>query len=232
MKKVEQHDLLRQELKYILGRGEYAAITQRCRAVMRPDPHTGPDGSYNITSLYFDDLADSALMQNYSGVSRREKFRIRFYNGDLSTLHLEKKVKYGGLGTKYSCPMTPEQLRQLLDGDLTWMMATGHGLMQELYLRMRTELLRPKTIVAYRRVPFVYEPGNVRVTFDYDIRSGICSRDMLSGKAILVPAAQNTVIMEVKYDEFLPDIIRMIVQEGTPRARAFSKYAACRQYDI
>lgn len=232
MKNSEKHEILRQELKYILGRGEYSALSQRCRAVMRPDPHAGADGSYAITSLYFDDLANTALMQNYSGVSRREKFRIRFYNGDLSTLHLEKKVKYGGLGTKYSCPMAPEQLRRLLDGDLTWMMATGQGLMQELYLRMRTELLRPKTIVAYRRVPFVYEPGNVRVTFDYDIRSGICSRDMLSGRTILVPAAQNTVIMEVKYDEFLPDIIRMIVQEGTPRARAFSKYAACRQYDI
>lgn len=232
MKKVENHEILRQELKYILGRGEYAAIVQRCRAVMRPDPHAGSDGSYDITSLYFDDLSDTALMQNYSGVSHREKFRIRFYNRDLSTLHLEKKVKYGGLGTKYSCPMTAGQLQRLLEGDTAWMMATGDGLMQELYLRMKTELLRPKTIVAYRRVPFVYEPGNVRVTFDYDIRSGICSRDILSGSAILVPAAPNTVVMEVKYDEFLPDIIRMIVQEGTPRARAFSKYAACRQYDI
>lgn len=232
MKSEGKHNVLRQELKYVLGRGEYAALSQRCRAVMRPDPHTGPDGAYGIASLYFDDLADTALLQNYSGVSRREKFRIRLYNGDPSTLHLEKKVKYGGLGTKYMCPMTPEQLRRLLDGDLDWMTETGQPLMQELYLRMRTDLLRPKTIVSYRREPFIYAPGNVRVTFDYDIRSGICSRELLSGRAPLVPAAPNHVIMEVKYDEFLPDIIRMLLQEGTPRVRAFSKYAVCRQYDI
>ncbi len=232
MDRSKKHTVLRQELKYVLGRGEYAALTQRCRAVMHRDPHAGPDGTYRICSLYFDDLGDNALLQNYSGVSNREKFRVRFYDGDLRSLHLEKKVKRGGLGTKYACPITPEQLQKLLDGDLGWMMDTGLPLMQELYVRMKNDLLRPRVIVSYRREPFIYAPGNVRVTFDYDIRSGVCSRDMLTGRALLVPAAPGQVIMEVKYDAFLPDIIRMIIQEGTPRARAFSKYAACRQYDI
>lgn len=232
MKTSATHNMLRQELKYALGRAEYAAISQRCRAVMQPDPHTGPDGTYHICSLYFDDLGDSALMQNYSGVSNREKFRIRFYNDDPSTLHLEKKVKYGGLGRKYACPMTAEQLTKMLDGDLSWMMETDYDLMRELYARMRNDLLRPKTIVSYHREPYIYGPGNVRVTFDYNIRSGICSRDMLSGNTLLVPANPDRVILEVKYDAFLPDIIRMILQEGTPRAQAFSKYAACRQFDI
>ena len=224
--------MLRQELKYELARGEYAAIVTRCRQVMHHDPHVGPDGTYRIESLYFDDIADTALLQNYSGVSNREKFRIRMYNGNAATLHLEKKVKYGGLGRKYSCPMSAVQLQRLLDGDTAWMMDTEHPLIHELYCRMRADLLRPKTIVAYRREPFIYGPGNVRVTFDYDIRSGVCGRDMLSGDTLLVPVHPDRVILEVKYDAFLPDIIRMIVQEGTPRVRAFSKYAACRQYDI
>ena len=212
--------MLRQELKYELARGEYAAISARCRAVMHLDPHAGPDGTYHIQSLYFDDLGDSALLQNYSGVSRREKFRIRMYNGNASTLHLEKKCKYGGLGRKYSCPMTPDQLRRMLDGDLSWMMGTGYPLMEELYCRMRQDLLKPKTIVAYRREPFIYGPGNVRVTFDYDIRSGVCSRDMLTGDALLVPVHPDRVILEVKYDAFLPDIIRMIVHRRAPPAPA------------
>ena len=221
------HSMLRQELKYELGRGEYAAISARCRAVMHSDPHTGPDGTYHIQSLYFDDLGDTALLQNYSGVSNREKFRIRMYNGNPATLHLEKKVKYGGLGRKYSCPLTEEQLRRLLAGDRGWMLEA-----EELYCRMRNDLLGPKTIVSYHREPYIYGPGNVRVTFDYNIRSGILNRDMLSGNTLLVPVHPDRVILEVKYDAFLPDIIRMAIQEGTPRARAFSKYAACRQYDI
>ena len=232
MKNSQNSQMLRQELKYPLGRGEYAAIRQRCLAVMHRDPHVGPGGYYDITSLYFDDLGDTALMQNYSGVSQREKFRIRMYNHDPRTLHLEKKSKYGGLGRKQACPVTEEQLRRLTAGDIGWMTKTELPLMQELYCRMRNDLLRPKTIVAYRREPFIYEPGNVRVTFDFDIRSGICSLDMLSGDTLLVPAAPGRVILEVKYDAFLPDIIRMILQEGTPRVQAFSKYAACRQYDI
>ena len=228
----KENVILRQELKYTLGRGEYAAIRQRCRAVMHPDPHTGPDGTYQIASLYFDDLGDTALLQNYSGVSRREKFRIRMYNGESGTLHLEKKVKKGGLGTKYACSMAPDELERMLAGDLDWMKDESRPLMQELYVRMKGELLRPKTIVAYRREPYIYGPGNVRVTFDFDIRSGVCARDMLSGRTALVPAAPDQVLMEVKYDAFLPDIIRMILQEGTLRPRAFSKYAACRQFDI
>ena len=232
MKSSATHIILRQELKYPLGRGEYAAIRARCDQVMQRDPHVGPEGYYDITSLYFDDLADSSLMQNYSGVYHREKFRIRMYGNNPDTLHLEKKVKFGGLGRKYSCPMTAEQLRRLLAGDRSWMMDTGYPLMQELYCRMRNDLLRPKTIVAYRREPFIYGPGNVRVTFDFDIRSGICDPDMLSGDALLVPVNPDRVLLEVKYDAFLPDIIRMILQEGTPRVQAFSKYATCRMYDI
>ena len=108
---------MRHELKYPLGRGEYAAIRQRCMTVMKRDPHADENGQYYIESLYFDDLEDSALLANYSGVSRRRKFRIRRYNGDNRTLHLEKKIKDGGLGAKLSCPMTEDEMLTLLASD-------------------------------------------------------------------------------------------------------------------
>ena len=222
---------MRHELKYPLGRGEYAAIRQRCLTVMKRDPHTDENGQYYIESLYFDDLEDSALLANYSGVSRRRKFRIRRYNGDNRTLHLEKKIKDGGLGAKLSCPMTEEEMQKILSGDLAWMKHCGRPLMEELYVRMVTERLRPKVLVAYRREPFIYKPGNVRITFDYDIRSGICSTAFLDD-VVLVPTNPGLVLMEVKFDAFLPDIIRNIIQEGSTRVQAFSKYATCRQYDI
>ena len=222
---------MRHELKYPLGRGEYAAIGQRCRAIMSRDPHTDENGQYYIESLYFDDLEDSALLANYSGVSQRKKFRIRRYNGNNTTLHLEKKIKDGGLGTKLSCPMTEQEMQKILDGDLAWMKSCGRPLMEELYVRMTIERLRPKVLVTYHREPFIYKPGNVRVTFDYDIRSGICSTAFLDD-VVLVPTNPGLVLMEVKFDEFLPDIIRDIIQEPTTRVRAFSKYATCRQYDF
>lgn len=222
---------MRHELKYPLGRGEYEALRRRCALVMERDRHADASGGYSIESLYFDDLADSALLANYAGISFREKFRIRRYGGNNATLHLEKKLKRGGLGTKFSAPMTAEELDALLHGNTSWMMKRSDSLIQELYVRMKTEQLRPKTIVTYRREPYVYGPGNVRVTFDYDIRSSICATDMLSG-AVLVPANPGLVLMEVKWDDYLPDIIADIIQEQTLRVSAFSKYASCRQYDI
>lgn len=222
---------MRHELKYPLGRGEYEALRRRCALVMERDRHADASGGYSIESLYFDDLADSALLANYAGISFREKFRIRRYGGNNATLHLEKKLKRGGLGTKFSAPMTAEELDALLHGNTSWMMKRSDSLIQELYVRMKTEQLRPKTIVTYRREPYVYGPGNVRVTFDYDIRSGICATDMLNG-AVLVPANPGLVLMEVKWDDYLPDIIADIIQEQTLRVSAFSKYASCRQYDI
>jgi len=221
---------MRNELKYPLGRGEYAAIRQRCVTVMQPDSHADENGQYYIESLYFDDWNDSALMANYSGDSFREKFRIRRYNGNNATLHLEKKVKKAGLGTKIACPIRPEEFEKLLAGDRSWMAKSSEPLMRELYVRMVTEGLRPKTLVCYRREPFVYGPGNVRITFDFDIRSGICQTDLLS-ETVLVPVNPDRVLMEVKWDDYLPDIIQDIVQENL-RVTAFSKYATCRQYDI
>jgi hypothetical protein len=90
--------------------------------------------------------------------------------------------------------------------------------------------LRPKTIVDYTREPFVYAPGNVRVTMDYNIRTGLLCTDFLNPSRITVPAGDAPIILEVKWDEYLPDIIRDAVQLEGRRVAAFSKYAACRIY--
>lgn len=161
----------------------------------------------------------------------REKFRIRYYNGDLSLIHLEKKSKVSGLGTKFSAPLTAEEAQGIVDGRLDWMMDSGRPLVQELYCKMRYQGLRPKTIVDYTREPYTYGPGNVRVTFDYNIRTGLCSTDFLNRECVTVPAPDAGIILEVKWDAFLPSVIRDAVQMPGRRVTAFSKYAQCRMYD-
>ena len=165
------------------------------------------------------------------GVNRREKFRIRYYNGDLSLIHLEKKSRLNGLGTKFSAPLSAEEARAVVDGKLDWMMDSGRDLVQELYVKMRYQGLRPKTIVDYTREPFIYGPGNVRVTFDYNIRTGLHSTDFLNPDCLTVPAPDAGIILEVKWDAFLPSVIRDAVQTPGRRVTAFSKYAQCRMYD-
>ena len=219
----------RHEWKYELSAGDLPVLRQRLRAVMDLDSHA-PEGRYKVRSLYLDTPTDRALREKLDGVDKREKFRIRLYNGDTSVIHLEKKSKRGGLGNKQSAPLTASQVRAILDGDLDWMVDSPQPLVRELYAKMRTQLLRPKPVVDYTREPFVYGPGNVRVTLDYDIRTGLGCTDLLDPALVTVPAGNAPVILEVKWDAFLPDVIRQAVSLPGRRVGAFSKYAQCRIY--
>ena len=196
---------------------------------MERDPHV-VDGKYHIRSLYFDNPDDKALREKIDGVNIREKFRIRLYNRDTSLIKLEKKSKRNGLGTKYSASLTEEEAQKIVDGDLDWMMASDQALVQELYCKMRYQRLEPKTIVDYTREPFIFRPGNVRVTLDYDIRTGQERTDFLDPEVVTIPAGDAPILVEVKWDEFLPTIIRDAVTLPNRRVGSFSKYAQCRVY--
>ncbi|MBR4728258.1 MAG: VTC domain-containing protein, partial [Clostridia bacterium] len=116
------------------------------------------------------------------------------------------------------------------DGDVGWMLTDERPLCVELYSKMRTQGLRPKTIVDYTRDPFVFAPGNVRVTMDYDIRTGMFRTDFLNPETLTLPAGDSPIILEVKWDDFLPDIIKDAVSLPCRRVTAFSKYEQCRIY--
>ena len=219
----------RHEWKHEITYSDLIAIRQRMRAVARSDPHA-TDGKYLIRSLYFDNLNDKALREKVDGVNRREKFRIRYYNLDPSVIHLEKKSRLNGLGTKYSADLSREEAQRIVDGDTDWMLDSDRPLLRELYCRMCSQGLRPKTIVDYTREPFIYAPGNVRVTLDYDIRTGLDKTDFLDPDCITVSAGDAPIILEVKWDEFLPSVIRDAVQLPHAQVGSFSKYAQCRIY--
>lgn len=214
----------RHEWKHEISYADMLILRQRLGAVMTRDSHA-VDGKYHIRSLYFDTPGDTALREKIDGVSRREKFRIRYYNLDPSVIHLEKKSKLGGLGNKQMCDLTAQQAQDIVDGNLDWMQDSGIPLIRELYTKMKLTQLAPKTIVDYTREPFVFGPGNVRVTLDYDIRTGLGCTDFLNPECVTVPAGDAPAILEVKWDDYLPDIIRQIVQLENRRTSAFSKYA-------
>lgn len=215
----------RHEQKIEISFGDLLALRARLRAVMKPDSHA-TDGRYAIRSLYFDNDHDKALREKLDGVNYREKFRLRYYNGDVNFIRLEKKSKVNGLCRKESVLLTPAQVQALLAGELD----DTDPLTREFLSKMRSQRLAPKTLVDYTREAFVYGPGNVRVTLDYNIRTGLNGTDFLSPDCIMVPAGDAPAILEVKWDEYLPDIIQDLIQMPHRRVRAFSKYAACRIY--
>ena len=220
----------RHEWKIELSRQDLLILRQRLRCVLKPDAHA-VNGRYLIRSLYFDTPEDRALREKIDGVSRREKFRIRYYNGNTSCIHLEKKSKIAGLGRKDMAELTAQQAQAIVDGNLTWMAGAAQPLITELYGKMRAQRLRPRTIVDYTREPFVYGPGNVRVTLDYNIRTGLSCTDFLNADCPTIAVPDDPAILEVKWDAYLPDVVRQIVQLPGRHVGAFSKYAACRMYD-
>lgn len=222
----------RHELKYRIGYAQYIALRSRLGIVMQHDEHTGVDGKYLIRSIYFDNYMDKALREKVQGIPIREKFRIRYYNDDFTYLTLEKKIKNNTLCRKIDAQITEEECRKILAGEIIWMREHPEPLVQELYAKMRSQMLCPRVLVSYMREPYVYRTGNVRITFDSDIRTTLYHKDFLEEQVIAVGTAGGPQerILEIKYDAFLPEIIRRLIQTNTLRQTAFSKYEVCRCY--
>lgn len=218
----------RHEKKHTISYGDALEIRSRLSIIARPDAHA-VGGKYFIRSLYFDNSADKALNEKLDGVNYREKFRIRCYNLDPSAVFLEKKSKINGLCLKESVKLSSECSREISAGNFGSLKSCDENLIREFLQSMTNTGNAPKTIVDYMREPFVYAPGNVRVTIDSDIRTGISQTDFLSPDVVTVPTGGD-IVLEVKWDEFLPDIIRDAVALRNCTTTAFSKYAACRIY--
>lgn len=219
----------RHEWKHEINYSDLLVIRQRLKAVAKLDENA-KNGKYLIRSLYFDTPTDKVLREKLNGQMYREKFRIRLYNGNINDITLEKKSKLNGLCSKQKTPLTTAQAQSIAQGDFFWMHESTDPLIQELYYKITTQGLRPKTIVDYVREPFVYAPGNVRVTLDYDIRTGLGCTDFLNPDCPMIPAGDAPIILEVKWDEFLPSVIRDAVQLTGRCTGNFSKYSTCRVY--
>ncbi|MCR5684066.1 MAG: polyphosphate polymerase domain-containing protein [Lachnospiraceae bacterium] len=229
---MEQDKHYRHELKFVIPYGDYLAIRSRIKSLMQTDPHVSADGTYRIRSIYFDNADDKALREKTDGAAKREKFRIRYYNDDFSFITLEKKMKIDDLCLKCDGRITEDECRKLLDGDLEWMKTHPDGLVQELYAKMVYQRLAPRVLVSYLREPYIYPAGNVRITFDSQIRTSLYSRDFLTGtvKDISATDTPQDMLLEVKYDAFLPGVIQDMIQTRAIRQQTFSKYGACRRY--
>ena len=229
---MEEQGTYRHELKYQISLAEYFAIRQRIRPLMNLDEHASKEGHYLIRSIYFDNADDKALREKMDGVQKREKFRIRYYNDDFSHITLEKKMKHNSLCLKLDATITEEECRALLDGKTKWMLAHENEIVRELYCKMKSQQLRPRVLVSYIREPYVYAAGNVRVTFDSHIRTSLFHREFLEKSPHDISALDNPggIILEVKYDEFIPEVIADLLQTEGIRQQAFSKYGVCRRF--
>ena len=217
----------RHEHKFYINHADYFQLRSRLRAVARADQHTNEAGGYKIRSLYFDNYADKAVMEKQAGINRREKYRLRYYNDNTDFIRLEKKAKANTLTYKTTIPITKQQCQLILLGHYDCLKNENKPLMMELYTKIHTDLLRPKNIVDYEREVYVYPTGNVRITFDHRIRTSNSIWQFLEPNSVTIPSA-NAIILEIKYDGFLPEIMRQLLQIDQRMQTEFSKYVVSR----
>ena len=214
----------RVENKYIVSDSQLAVIAARLKTVMRPDINQQGD-CYTIRSLYFDDINDSCMQENEGGVDQRQKYRIRIYDPQGSLIRLEIKEKQRGYTKKYSCELTRQETQMIMDGTIP-MTFDARNPLNKLKIQMRCAGMVPKSIVEYKRTAFVHPAGNVRVTFDRNISSSRYCSDFFdnSVRGVIPVLPKGMHVLEVKYDEFLPDVIASCLETGSLNQTAFSKY--------
>lgn len=225
-------DHYRHELKYVISQAQIPLLRTKIEPFMCLDSHAGPGGKYTIRSLYFDNNYNSCFYDNENGTDPREKFRIRIYNQSSDRIGLECKRKERGKTLKTQCILTKSQADMLIKGSEI-AIDDQPPLLSKMLLQMQTRLLHPVTIVEYERIPYTCKCGNVRVTFDMNMSSsGYCGsffHDFIPKRPIMSPGMQ---LLEVKYDEFLPDYIYSALNLGTLQQTSFSKYYLCRRYAL
>lgn len=223
----------RHELKYPVTAAQIALLQNRLNGLIPRDSHAGENGKYTISSLYFDDYYNRCFYENENGTDPREKYRIRIYNHSSQRITLERKRKERGKTLKLSCPLTEEQTRLLMTGQPLPDISSQPPLLRNLTQEMLSRGMHPVVIVEYERIPYVYPLGNVRITFDTMVSSSSDIAHFLDGsyrKRPVMPAGQH--LLEVKFDEYLPDFIYRALQLESLQQTAYSKYYLCRKYGL
>lgn len=222
----------RHEYKYLCDSMQNVLLKMRAKGVLREDDHARDTGYYNIRSLYFDTPEDGCYWENESGVDKRDKYRIRIYNANTDKIVLEKKSKERQMTLKESCPISKEICISLMQNKAIQITEEMSGMQRKLLLEMKLKAMRPVVIVEYQRFPFVEKNGNIRITFDENIRSSNKIEYFLDERIQTRPIMEvGKSIMEVKWDEFLPSYIKQHMQLETLQWGSFSKYYLCRKYN-
>lgn len=226
-------DRYRHELKYLISEVQHRQIQHRLQNLVSLDSHVNESGVYNIRSLYFDDYYNRCYYENLSGTDPREKYRIRIYNHNPNRITLECKRKERGKTLKTSCPITMQQYEQIVNVRNALINSEQNFTLTKLIYEMKIHRMRPVVIVEYDRIPYVYKNGNVRITLDSNISSSSALNDFFKDiipKRQVMPTGMQ--LLEVKYDEYLPDFIYRALQLESLQQTAYSKYFLCRKYRL
>ncbi len=219
----------RHEHKFLIEYDTYLSIKNALTKVMQLDQNSIKNEGYHIRSLYFDDVYDSALYEKLSGISERQKFRVRIYNYSDKRIKLEVKKKYQDYTNKIGTTITKEEYTKLFQCDVKDFAFSDNLVKRNYYLEVRNNLLKPKVIVDYYREAYVLPYNEIRLTFDKQLSAANPCMNIFTDKITTknLPKEYSR-ILEVKYNNFLPTHIKTILEQYNLTRLSVSKYLLCR----
>lgn len=219
--------MYRNEIKFFINAHQKNVMANKLSQICQRDSFSDAAGGYLVSSLYFDDYNQSAIIDKLSGISDRKKFRVRVYNHQASVIKLERKIKRGTVINKSHVQISKEEYDLLIRDDVSFLMDKDNAVAKDFYLSHRTKHLRPRVVVEYRREAFIYKYGDVRITFDYFLKAGVFQKDLFSNEYMISAIPPDQIILEVKYTGYFPDVIRNIIQIDNLQWQSNSKYVKC-----
>jgi hypothetical protein len=221
----------RHELKYTISDLNCLVLKNRLSKVLKKDKNC-PDEGYSIASVYFDDYNNKAYAEKINGNDIRHKYRIRFYNDDTSFLKLERKSKIHQMTMKSSVSLTESEVKDIYAGNFEFLKEKKEDLYKDFYFQLAHCLIKPKVIVKYNRVAFIHPVGNLRITFDTNVKTSINQVNIFEEKISYIPALGiNENILEIKFNGVMPDYIKSLIESGNVTASSSSKYVYSRKYN-
>lgn len=224
---------LRHELKYYINLSEYEILRDKLKFILKKDNFSVDENGYHIRSLYFDNAQDNDLYEKSYGIFKRKKFRIRIYNKSENVIKLEKKNRYGEMINKESLTITKDEYEKIQSWNYDFLLEKENPLARDFYFFLRSEHMSPKIIVDYIREAYIGDIEDIRVTFDKCLSAGLNSIDLFDQNMVTTEVLTfPMMIMEVKFNSYLPDYIRDILQLDGHHRSAISKYVICRESNM
>lgn len=212
------------EVKYLLPAAAADGLQDWARASLAADPHADPalQGAYEITTLYLDTPRFDVFHR--ARELDETKYRLRRY-GEGSLVYLERKRRRKDRVTKRRTPVAAGELGRLGAAGDDWAGAWFRG-------EIGARGFRPVCGLTYLRTAFfgAGETGPFRLTFDRGIRGvprAEWSLGRVEGEATRI--AEGLTIVEMKFREALPEVLKRVIAKLEMRPSGLSKYrAACR----
>ena len=213
----------RTELKYYINYIDYKILARKLNIIMKRDVH-GSENGYLVRSLYFDSFNDKAFHEKISGVRDRKKYRLRIYNAGSKKVKFEIKNKFNNHMIKETALIDKKDALEIQNQNYEVLKKYNNQALNKIYYNFKKEKFHPVVLIDYIREAYVYDFNNIRITFDKCLKSNVCNLQLFKDTAMIPCLNENLIILEIKYNHFLPEHIKKTLQLPRFEKSAISKY--------